>query len=208
MDGEVEAAVAAEAADLKGRRHVDEGTKSWEAPQGPPELLRDLLGRQGAGGTRGQLNGEPAGVLVPAAAAGVGHLRVDIGVLLDEVGDPLRVADHFVIRSPLRRSELNPQRVVVRIRDESLGDDAEHLDRRVQHAHEHREHRQAMPEDESQTPPVARAQAIERAVHEPCEPLLRVHDTQEAAAEHRRERDGNNAGNQDRRGNRDSEFAE
>ena len=31
---------------------------------------------------------------------------------------------------------------------------------------------------------------------------------QEAAAEHRRERDGNNAGNQDRRGNRDSEFAE
>src|SRR5207244_12308494 len=37
LDGEVEAAVAAEAADLKGRRHVDEGTESWEAQQGPPE---------------------------------------------------------------------------------------------------------------------------------------------------------------------------
>jgi hypothetical protein len=145
LNREVEAAVASETADLQGCRHRHKGAESREATQRASELLRDLLGGQRTGGPRDQLQGEPASVLIPSASAGVGHEGVDIGILLDQVGDSLRVADHFIVRSPLRRPELDPQRVVVRIRDESLGNDRKHSDRGVEHADEYEEHHDAMP---------------------------------------------------------------
>ena len=100
LDRQVEAAVASKAADLEGRRHRDEGPESREASERAPEFLRDLLSRaaQPRGAWR-QLNGEPARVLVPAASIG-SHEGVDAGFASDEVGNPLRVTDHFIIRVP------------------------------------------------------------------------------------------------------------
>ena len=67
---------------------------------------------------------------------------------------------------------------------------------------------QAVPKHQSQAPTVARAQPIERAVHEPGKPALGADDTQKAAAEHRRERDRDEAGDEHGGRNRDGKFAE
>src|SRR5437762_2109580 len=59
-----------------------------------------------------------------------------------------------------------------------------------------------------QAPLVAGEQRVERAVHQTREALLAVDDAQEAAAEHRRQRDRHDARDQNRRRNRDGELAE
>jgi hypothetical protein len=63
-------------------------------------------------------------------------LLYDIRVLLDDVGDALRIADDFIERGALGRIEVDIQPVVVRVRDKALGHDAEHLHGRKKHPQE------------------------------------------------------------------------
>jgi hypothetical protein len=65
-----------------------------------------------------------------------------------------------------------------------------------------------MPQHQPETPLVAVQQRVERPIHQAGEPFLAVHDAQEPAAQHRRERDRHDAGDENRRGDRDRELAE
>ena len=135
------------------------------------------------------------------------------GILPDDVDDLLRVADDLVVRRALRRLEVDVQRVVVGVRDEALRARCRTSPTvAASTASEDDEHRPAMREHQPQAPAVAATQPIERAIHEPREPLLRVHDAQEPAAQHRRERDrdepGDEHGGRDRHGELAEEPAE
>lgn len=89
-------------------------------------------------------------------------------------------------------------------------DDDEHLDGAGEDGDEDAEHHVAVPQYGPQAPLVEPVHAIEDAFHESRDTSLAVNraDAQEAAAEHRRQRDGDDTRDQNRGRDRDGELAE
>ena len=207
---DVVAAVADAAADLERRRDVDERAVVREPQELRPELLRDLLRRHRALGARQELHldlrrFEPRRRRCRRRSD---HEAVDVRVLLDDLGRAQRARAHVVERRALRRAQVDEQRVVVLIGDEPLRDDAVHVDRAGEHRDEHDDHHEAVAQHDAEAPLVAVEQPRRTRGRAAREAVLRVHDAQEAAAEHRRQRDRDDAGNQNRRRDRDRELAE
>ena len=77
----------------------------------------------------------------------------------------------------------------------------EHHDRRGEHGDEHAEHHRPMPQDDAEAPFVDAEASAGSPLHEPRESPLAVQrrDAQEPAAQHRRQRHRDDAGDQNRR---------
>ena len=109
---------------------------------------------------------------------------------------------------PCAALQVDEEHVVVLVRNEALGHDAVHAHRAREHGHEHDHHRDAVTQHEAEAPLVAVEHRVEGAIEQAGQAPLGVHDAQEPAAQHRRQRDRDDAGNENRRRDRDGELAE
>ena len=171
------------------------------------------MGRLRPGCPRGEIDLELRGVLTLAAvsvsaAAGPHHEAVDVRILADDFRHAPRGRAHLVKRGALRGADVDVHRVVVLIGDEPFRHDVVHVHGHCEDGDEHHDHAEPVAEDDGEAPAVALEQRVERPVHQPGEALLAVHDAEKPAAQHRRQRDGDDARNQDGRGNGDRELAE
>lgn len=133
-------------------RQTDEGTESREPQQLRPQLLRDVGCRQRPAAPREQLNVEARLVHRAKAAAGAGEERVDVRIGVQDRADAVHVVGHLVERRPPRGLNVDVQRVVVLIGNESFRHDAKHPDRRAEDGDEQREHRRAVIQNAAKTP--------------------------------------------------------
>ena len=99
---QVVGAVAAEAANLQRRRHIDRAANAGKPRENRSQALRHLRGCERPRRAGRQLDVDPAGVhAVGVAATGIHHHRVDVGIAIQQVGDLLGDADHLVERRAL-----------------------------------------------------------------------------------------------------------
>jgi hypothetical protein len=176
---------AAKAADLQRRRHVDRPADAGEPPRIGAQALRHVgsaqrARRRGVSWTLIRLVFMPLALPPPVFTiiASMFGSRFSRSVIFSVTRPPRRrtvpcAARRLTNRKSLSESGMNP-----------LWHDAEHVQRRPQHRAEHAEHRQAVTEDEAETPRVAALQRVEAAVHEPGKAGLLMHDLQKAAAQH------------------------
>jgi hypothetical protein len=196
---DAEVLVAHPAADLQRRRQADESTETRKSQQLRPDLLGDLLRALFARRARRQLHEEVAAIRAAAssartaaagAAADAGLERIDVRVLDDDVGDLLHPLRHVVVRGALRRLQVDEQRVVVLIGNEPGRDDVRHPHGGAEHADEDQQHRDPMAQHVAERPLVRIQQPVERAIHQAGKAPLAVNHAEEPAAQHRRQRDG------------------
>jgi hypothetical protein len=124
------------------------------------------------------------------AAADAGLERINVRVLDDDVGDLLHPLRHVVVRSSLRRLQVDEQRIVVLIGNEPGRDDVRHPHGGAEHGDEDQQHRDPMAQHVAERPGVRSQQPVECPIHQAGKAPLAVNDAEEPAAQHRRQCDG------------------
>ena len=139
------------------------------------------------------------------------HVRThaqDVLVGHQEIGHALVMADHLVEADALGAFGIDVEAALILARQEALRDDAEQVDGHAeQHDRNHHRHG-AEAQRAAERDVVEAAPGIEQPLERVVERAVRVRRLEEAAAQHRRQADGDEPGDQNRRGDGDRELVE
>ena len=211
MQGVLVLALGEPAADADGGRDLEEGAHARDHRELGPQLLDHRLGR-GALAARLQADQEEAVVGAGAAAprAHRGHEGRHVGVFRDDGGELLLVGRQRLVGDPLDGLGEGDDLAGVLVGDEPLRDERE----QPAGGEEDRQRAERQGQAVAQRPAQARRVDAEGPLEDPLRGLveaavpLLVRRPQEAAAQHRRQGQGDEARHQHRGADGDRELAE